>query len=278
MYKLKIEGILDESEFIVYSLESIINIDLKEDYLIKVVGHISKLENYSMGKDIINIISDRKVDHIPLIFIYGKAEMIECGILFSSNDELKILGCWPNSLFEAIKKDADIFKSLLYRFIKTPEFFNEVTLFNYTKSVEVKKIEPPIPKIPQIQEKEPSEEGYDKDYLIPELPYKKKITTKVSIDFLSSNSSETEKVPNDVPESYGESLISEIEEIASSFRYEGMSKEEEEQMEFWDSCPFCFTHLSKNTIKLLKAGLSTFCPNNKCRKLIKAEYMVKEVK
>ncbi|MHA1830751.1 MAG: hypothetical protein ACTSWR_04390 [Candidatus Helarchaeota archaeon] len=289
MFKLNIEGFDATKNLIeVHDIEEIKPLELKNDYFTKLDMLILEKDNYSIGKEINKIITDKKVE-TPLMFIYGKAESIECGILFSKAKKMKIQGVWPDKFYEAIKKDADIFKSLLYRLVKTPEFFKEVKLFTYTKSPIMEKEEkeapkevaeqkqPTVPKKPEVAPEKPEEA---EEYIIPELPYKKKITTKVNIDFEMHEPpsiSTTSEMPEESPESYGESLISEIEEIVSSFTYEGAKKDEEE-VEFWDNCPFCFTKLSENTIKLLKAGLSTFCPNSKCRKLIKAEYMVKSSK
>ncbi|MBD3230122.1 MAG: hypothetical protein GF329_18230 [Candidatus Lokiarchaeota archaeon] len=289
MLKLKIEGLKEKTKESDIEIETINSemgkIDLKDDYLSRIKGLIMEKDAYSTGKDIKQVKTDEVIGE-PITFLYGKAESIECGVLFSEKDDsLNIIGVWPSSFADAVKGDPDIFKSLLYRFVKTPEFFEFVKIFNYNKPIKkesrkekkenIKESEekPEVPKAPEKEKKEADSE----DYIIPDLPYKRKITTKVSIDYEKEGSvtvSEPE-IPDEVPESYGESLISEIEDIASSFTQEETKKGKVE-VEYWDSCPFCFQRLSDNTIKLLKAGLSTFCPNPKCKKLIKSEYMVKK--
>jgi hypothetical protein len=295
LFTLKLKGFRFEGEAVILVEEvEQLSIDLKNDYVDKIQALISERDTYQLGEDIIEVISNRDIEG-NILFLWGKAETIDCGVLFSKNENLKIHGVWPENFLEAITKDLDIFKSLLYRLVKTPEFFEEVKMFNYNKPVIVEKEEveedkeievkdrektltekPRIPKKPEIANKKGEAEG---EYVIPEQPYKKKITTKVSIDFNTTKpAAEPEPIiPDVVPEAYGESLLTEIEDIASSFTLD-KSDEGEDEVEFWDTCPFCFTRLSENTIKLLKAGLSTFCPNEKCRKLIKREFMVKRGK
>ncbi|MHA1268362.1 MAG: hypothetical protein ACTSPY_01125 [Candidatus Helarchaeota archaeon] len=283
MFRLKIDGFRNAEELEISDTSKIITLDLKNNYFDQIDTLIIEKDNYSVGSEISEVRSDKQVA-TPLLFIYGKAESIECGILFSKSKNLKIEGVWPEPFFNAINKDVEIFKSLLYRLVKTPDFFIEVRLFTYTKPIIIEEFEEPkVPKLPtrmpEVSEPVPETKS-DEEYVIPQLPYKKKITTKVSIDFnipkVQTPLEELESIEKD-QESYGESLITEIEEIASAYSFEG-TKESDVEVEFWDSCPFCFTRLSENTIKLLKAGLSTFCPNSKCRKLIKAELMVKKSK
>ena len=288
MLKILIEGFREANEPLeVKEIEDITEFELKEDYFNKVDELILEKDTYQVGKEIDKIVSTKNLS-TPLVFIYSKAEGIECGILFSKTQKLKVLGVWPDKFYFAINKDPDIFKSLLYRLVKTPDFFKEVKLFTYLKPVEIVKEEPRKEIAPELEKpripkppSEPPAPSEEEEYITPELPFKKKITTKVSIDLGIEKPTPLEEITpkkeEEPIESYGESLISEIEEIASSFQFKG-AEDAGEEVEFWDSCPFCFTRLSENTIKLLKAGLSTFCPNSKCRKLIKAEFMVKKSK